>query len=341
MYTKKEIIEEIIAIREEIGHEFVEPEIKDMYINNNELTIITPDRPEKSIIIGKGGWVVGKLREKLNFKSIHVISYTDILLKEYQLELSVKHVYKLLNEDKVPSDYINAFKNLYTLLKQKQEAPYDNTIIERYINENIARKSYEKAKILVALSGGVDSSFSTLFAKSLGFNVKAITVDPGTIILPKHFRLNIDNLCNKISIKHEYIATDMSEIINDSLNGIIHPCGRCSKSIHKTLEEKLEEYDYNVMIFGDLLSTGSQSVVINNDKIRVNLPALFRMEKTEVKNIITKYDVKKVKGYGCPLIVQVHKKHPQYRPFSIQRVLRETRAGILEPGEALELIRTI
>ena len=51
--------------------------------------------------------------------------------------------------------------------------------------------------------------------------------------------------------------------------------------------------------------------------------------------------VKKIKGYGCPLIVQVHKKYPQYRPFSIQRVLRETRAGILEPGEALDLIRTI
>jgi len=75
--------------------------------------------------------------------------------------------------------------------------------------------------------------------------------------------------------------------------------------------------------------------------MRINLPALFRMEKTEIKNIIEKYDVKKIKGYGCPLVVQVHHKYPHYKPFSIQRVLRETRAGILEPGEALELIRTI
>lgn len=51
--------------------------------------------------------------------------------------------------------------------------------------------------------------------------------------------------------------------------------------------------------------------------------------------------MKKIKGYGCPLVVQVHKKYPQYRSFSIQRVLRETRAGILEPGEALDLIKTI
>ena len=341
MYTKEEIIEEVIRIREEIGHEEVHPEIKDIYYEDNELTIITPDRPEKSVIIGKGGWVVGKLREKLKLQSIHVISYTDIIIKEYQLELSVKHLEKLFSEDKIPREYTEAFTNLYTLLKQKSEAPYDNTIVEKYIEDNIDRDAYDIPEIIVALSGGVDSSFSTLLAKSLGFNVRAVTADPGTIILPKQFRNNIDNLCSNLDIKHEYVRTDMSKIINDALEGIIHPCGRCSKHIHKTVDEKLDEYDAKITVFGDLLSTGSQAVVFNEDKMRINLPALFRMEKTEIKNIITKYDVKKVKGYGCPLIVQVHRKYPQYRPFSIQRVLRETRAGILEPGEALELIRTI
>lgn len=341
MYTKEEIIREIINIREEIGHDYVEPEIKDMYFNNNELSIITPDRPEKSIIIGKGGWVVGKLREKLSVESIHVISYTDIILKEYQLELSLKHVKKLLDEERIPSDYVKAFNNLYRLLKEKKEAPYSNAIVEKYVEEHVDREAYPDANVLVALSGGVDSSFSTVLAKSLGFNVRAVTADPGTIVLPKQFKFNIDNLCKKIGIEHEYAEIDMKEIIGDALSGKIHPCGRCSKKIHAKIEEKLDEYGYDMMIFGDLLSTGSQSIVMNDEKIRINLPALFRMEKGEVKNIITKYDVKKVKGYGCPLIVEVHKKYPQYRPFSIQRVLRETRAGILEPGEALELIRTI
>ena len=341
MYTKEEIIKDIIEIREEIGHEYVKPEIKEVHYNNDELTIIAPDRPEKSIIIGKGGWVVGKLREKLCVNSIHVISYTDIILKEYQLELSVKHVQKLLKDEKIPERYVECFNNLYELLERKQDTPYDTTLIERYVEDNMNRESSEDADVLVALSGGADSSFSTLLAKSLGFNVKAITVNPGTIILPKQFRINIKNLCNTINIEHEYVETDMSEIISDSLNGKIHPCGRCSQNIHQKIEEKLEEDDSKVMIFGDLLSTGSQSIVIKDDKIRVNLPALFRMEKNEVKNIISEYNVKKIKGYGCPLLVQVHKKYPQYRPFSIQRVLRETRAGILEPGEALDLIRTI
>ncbi len=39
------------------------------------------------------------------------------------------------------------------------------------------------------------------------------------------------------------------------------------------------------------------------------------------------------------LIGEVHKKHPHMRRYSIQRVLRETRAGILEPGEGLDQIQ--
>ncbi|RAP53394.1 MAG: hypothetical protein BZ138_01100 [Methanosphaera sp. rholeuAM270] len=341
MYTKEEIKKEISNIRKEIGHEDVEIEIKELHQENNELTIITPDRPEKSIIIGKGGWVVGKLKEKLGLKSIHVISYTDIMLKKYHLKLSAKHLDNLLTQNKIPENHTEAFTNLLKLLKAKEEKPYNNSIITKYIEKNINREYNKNATAIVALSGGSDSSFSTILARSLGFKVKAITVDPGTIILPKQFRYNIDNLANKIGIKHEYIETNMNEIIEDALNGKIHPCGRCSQNIHQTIESQLEKENTRVMIFGDLLSTGTQAIMLNNDKTRINLPALMRMEKTEIKNIITKYDVKKIKGYGCPLLVQVHKKYPQYRGFSIQRVLRETRAGILEPGEALELIKTI
>lgn len=341
MYTKEEIIQEVIKIRENIGHDPVEVEIKEIHYHNDELSIITADRVEKSIIIGKGGWVVGKLREKLAVKSIHVISYTDIILKEYQLELSLKHTRKMIDQQLIRPEYNQAFENLYHLLQKKHEAPYNNHIISDYIRDNINRTDYDNADTIIALSGGVDSSFSTLLAKSLGFHVKAVTVNPGTIILPRQFQHNIENLCDKISIEHEYLKADMNDIIQDALNGKVHPCGRCSSHIEEMVHRYMKENEYEIMIYGDLLSTGSQSIVKNEDIIRVNLPALFRMEKTEIKNIIEEYDVKKIKGYGCPLVVQVHHKYPHYKSFSIQRVLRETRAGILEPGEALELIRTI
>ena len=86
MYTKEFILEEVNAIREEIGHDKVNIFVEDIYFENNELWIITEDRPDKSAIIGKGGWVVGKLREKLGLESIHVESYGDFLNKEYKLK---------------------------------------------------------------------------------------------------------------------------------------------------------------------------------------------------------------------------------------------------------------
>ncbi|RAP51591.1 MAG: hypothetical protein BZ133_02745 [Methanosphaera sp. SHI613] len=341
MYTKEELIREVMQIRREIGHEDVIPEIKEIHYENDELTIITPDRPEKSIIIGKGGWVVGKLREKLKIDQIHIVAYTDLILKEYQMSLSIRHVERLLEENRIPSEYITVFENILKLLKLKHKFIYNKSIIERHIDENINNQPIPEAKCLIALSGGADSSFSTILAKSLSFNVKCASVFAGTIILPSKFQRNINNLCKKLDIEHEYLETDMNDVIREALEGNIHPCGKCSSHTESVINKKLEEDDIKVVIYGDLLSTGSRSIIIKDNIIRINLPALFRMEKTEIKNINKKFDVEKIKGYGCPLIVQVHEKYPHYRQYSIQRVLRETRSGILEPGEALELIRTI
>lgn len=341
MYSKEELINEIKQIRKEIGHEDVMPEIKEIHYDNDELTIITPDRPEKSIIIGKGGWVVGKLREKLKINQIHIVAYTDLILKQYQLGLSVKHTEQLIKDDKIPEACREVFAEIYNLLRQKHEAIYDKSIIERYIDDNINKEKSDDINCYVALSGGADSSFSTILAKALGFNVKCISVFAGTIILPSKFQRNINNLCKRLDVEHEYLETDMNDVIQEALNGNIHPCGQCSTHTENVINNKLKDDDVKVVIYGDLLSTGSRSIIIKDDIIRINLPALFRMEKTEIRNIDRKFDVEKIKGYGCPLIVQVHEKYPQYRQFSIQRVLRETRSGILEPGEALELIKSI
>ena len=40
--------------------------------------------------------------------------------------------------------------------------------------------------------------FSTLLSKAVGFNIHPMTVDPGTIVLPKQFHRNIDNLVERL-----------------------------------------------------------------------------------------------------------------------------------------------
>ena len=94
MYDEKFILDKVNKIRAEIGHDEVNIYIEEIYFNDktNELWIITEDRPDKSAIIGKGGWVVGKLKEKLGLDSIHVESYGDFLNKNYKLGLSKKTI---------------------------------------------------------------------------------------------------------------------------------------------------------------------------------------------------------------------------------------------------------
>lgn len=334
-FKKEEIISHICRIREEIGHENIKPSIKDIRFdeNNGVMNIITSDRPEKSVVIGKGGWVVGRLKEELDINSIHVEAYPDILLREYKMKLTLEKLGDILKtvKDTLP------FENLYNLLNRRIESNSDlNTILQEG-NDN----TDFKIKAVVALSGGVDSSFSLIIAKFMGFDPVAVTVNPGSIILPRYFQKNVETLSDKLGVKHVYVNVEMSDTIKDSLEGRFHPCGRCSKAIEGAILDYAKENKIKYVIYGDLLSTGNQSIVKSDDIIKINLPAMLSVTKGEIKDVTSKYDIFKRGSYGCPLVDEVHKKYPHMRKFSIQRVLRETRAGILEPGEALEIIMKI
>ena len=332
MYTKEFLLAEINQIREEIGHDSADIFIEELYFSEktNELWIITEDRPDKSAIIGKGGWVVGKLREKLNLESIHVESYGDFLNREYKLRLSKKTVHNL-NLD------LKGLKNLEKVIGDKLENIYSFNF-ETYFEENEFKES-ENVEAVVALSGGVDSSFSLILAKKLGFNPIAVTVDPGTIILPKQFKDNIKLLTETLDIKHNYIPAHYSEVVDESFTGKLHPCGTCSKNTSGLVKEYAKNKEIPLIVFGDMLATGSQCINLQDDSLyRLNLPASLSVGKQEIKSLIRNYDLKEFKGFGCPLLYEVHRKFPYMKKFSIQRILRETRSGALEPGEALDLI---
>ncbi len=330
MYTKEFILDEVNRIREDIGHDKVNIFIEEIYFKNNELWIITEDRPDKSAIIGKGGWVVGKLREKLGLESIHVESYGDFLNKNYKLKLSGKTIDNLdLN--------LTGLENLRKVIDNKLENIYSFNF-ENYFNENIFDESPD-TEAVVALSGGVDSSFSLILAKKLGFNPVAVTVDPGTIILPNQFKKNIQTLIESLDVEHEYITSDYSDVIQESFTGKLHPCGRCSKNTGELVKRYAKDKEIPIIIFGDMLATGSQCINLQDDSLyRLNLPASLSVGKQEIKSLIKNYDLKTFKGFGCPLLYEVHRKFPHMKKFSIQRILRETRSGALEPGEALDLI---
>ena len=374
VYDKIALLNHINRIRKEIGHEEVDIDIKEVLFDRDtyEMWIITNDRPDKSAIIGKGGWVVGRLREELSVKSIHVESYSDFLQKEYRMNLSLNRLNSFVNnDDKDKLDYgvFLALNNLIDILKIKLDNLYSfnfHTYFKQLDESPYGYFEAEKPVAVVALSGGTDSSFSLILAKKLGFNPIAVTVDPGTIVLPKQFKQNIDKLVNDLEVPHEYIEVDYSDLIEESFTGRFHPCGRCSKIIEDTVYKYAIDNDVPIVIFGDMLATGSQCINeqicnfdvnkkqigetcenelddvdegVNNHKIiRLNLPASLAVSKLENKSLTSHYNLIKFKGFGCPFLYEVHKKFPHMKKYSIQRILRETRSGVLEPGEALDLI---
>ena len=332
MYDEKFILDEVNSIRREIGHDEVSIYIEETYFNKdtNELWIITEDRPDKSAIIGKGGWVVGKLREKLNLESIHVESYGDFLQKEYKLRLSKRTVENLdLN--------LVGIDNLKKIIKDKLDNIYSFNY-ENYLKNNEFNES-KNTEAVVALAGGVDSSFSLILAKALGFNPIAITIDPGTIILPNQYKQNIKMITEKLNVPHEYLKANYQDVITESLTGKLHPCGRCSKNTGEIAKQYAKDNKIPIIIFGDMLATGTQCINKQDDSLyRLNLPASLSTGKQEIKSLIRNYDLKEFKGFGCPLLYEVHRKYPHMKKYSIQRILRETRSSALEPGEALDLI---
>lgn len=323
----KEKLAEIISnIRSGIGHEDISVNITraDLDEKTGNLLIVAPDRSDKSVIIGKGGWVAGRLREELGVSGVHVEAETDLMVKCHRIKLALKALAKL------KSSY-TALQSLEVVLLERLKDP---SRIEVSPHDGDVR-------VAVALSGGVDSTFSLIVAGELGLNPVALTVDPGTIILPNHIKRGVDALCRNLGVEHHYLAVDFSAFQKEALEGRFHPCGRCSKIIEAAITEHVRSYEMDTVIFGDLLATGYQSLQEVNGVLRINLPAMFAASKQEVRAVASRFGFMCSGSFGCPLLAEVHRLHPHLKRYSVQRVLRETRAGVLEPGEALDLIWTI
>ncbi|HEX7467403.1 MAG TPA: ATPase, partial [Methanobacterium sp.] len=266
-----------------------------------DLIIITPDRPEKSSVIGKGGWVVGRLREELDVNSIHVDAYSDIIIRKYRMDLAMKRLENIVQS--IETNISLPLRNLQDLLRLRMDSLgqfnffinygsdleflKSNKILDNQIrNENIS----DDNKAIVALSGGVDSSFSLIVAKLMGFDPLTVTVDPGNIILPSYFKNNVENLSKSLNVPHKYIEVDMSSIVKDSIEGRIHPCGKCSKTIEDALLKYTKKSEIPFIIFGDFLATGSQSITSIDGFWRINLPAMLSATKGETMSLASYFD---------------------------------------------------
>ncbi|SCM56759.1 putative protein MJ1638 [Methanothermobacter wolfeii] len=325
---KEELAEIIGRIRADIGHDDARVRICDVVLDDEtgDLLITAPDRSDKSLIIGKGGWVAGRLREELGAGRVHVEAMTDVSVRRMRVRFALERV-KELRESFMAT----------RVLEEPLRMRLDKLSAFNFLSE----WDETGVRVGVALSGGVDSSFSLILAKNIGLKPEAFTVDPGTIILPGHVKRGIGRLCSALGVRHEFIEVDFSDFLEEALEGRFHPCGRCSGMIQDAVTGRVKEAGLDTVVFGDLLATGYQSLQVTDGVLRINLPAAFAASKQEVRSVASAFKISGSRVFGCPLLGEVQRRHPHLRHYSIQRVLRETRAGVLEPGEALELVWSI
>ena len=309
------IADEIETLRQELPWVYSNPPHILEIDENEKISIVTADRPDKAVVIGPGGYIAGNLA-KIHGKSLSITAYTDILIKEFRKGES-KTLIETLKTEKNQKEIIRILEGLLTGKKEKS-------------NLNVA----------VALSGGRDSLASAVLLKEV-FNIDAFTVYPSDMILPKHVRDSIDEAVKILGCNHEYIPADFSEIIARSLDGRIHPCGHCHREMMKILIHECVHREIPAVTFGELLPTGSQSLRVQDSILIVNLPAFLALTKRDTTTIASTVKEYSSHTLGCPLLKAVHRRFPAMKYATAKRVLREVRAGVLEPGEALKYLKVL
>lgn len=316
----EEIQFRVQRIREEIGQDAsTKPRIK--WVKDGDVLIICGfNRSDKSMLIGPGGWVSGKLSEEIG-KPVTVIDGSEEILKELKI---IESTYTLEN----------------LLKKAKGE---DKEILEFFMGylKGETKTIDKEIEIAVSYSGGADSTSTLYLLKEMGFKVIALTYYPSDMILPKRTRSIIKNVVEHLSVPHEYVEGDIKEIVEGALEGRYHPCGRCHKEMEEKIIDAAKKRGISRIAFGDLLPTGPQTISINKGMMRINLPSLLALKKKDMKYISGRILGYQSPGYGCPLLKEVHRLHPSKKFFTAHRVLREVRAGILESNEGLSSLRSI
>ncbi|MCC7572007.1 MAG: hypothetical protein KO464_01295, partial [Candidatus Methanofastidiosum sp.] len=279
----------IKRIRDDIGQDTsTGPRIK--WVKDDDVLIICGyHRSDKSMLIGPGGWVAGRLSEEIG-KPVTVIESTEELVSELKLMDSLNTIEKLIKKATGQNKEILEFFRDYI---QKKRKTIDNEIT-----------------VAVSYSGGSDSTSTLYLLKEMGFKVVALTYYPSDMIVPKRTRSIIQNVVNHLNVPHEYIEGDISEIVKGALEGRYHPCGRCHKHMEEVIIEATKKRGINAVAFGDLLPTGSQTILVKDGMIRINLPSLLALKKKDMKYISGRIPGYESPGFGCPLLKEVHRLHP-------------------------------
>ena len=178
--------------------------------------------------------------------------------------------------------------------KKKQISKTEINILNNKINEILENLRRYK-KILVAMSGGVDSSLVALLAKkALDKNAMAVTVN--SIALPREEIEYAKRISKKIGIKH--IIVNMNEIPNQIFSqNPPNRCYYCKKSIIKKLKQIAKNHNMKIIADGtnldDLKTHRPGALALIEEKIHSPL-AEAGLTKSDIREIVRIFNLSNV-----------------------------------------------
>lgn len=331
-------IESIEKLVDEIRTEFrysrgVAPVIVDVIERNStDLHVIVSDRAEKSLMIGPRGIIAAEIAKRTDRK-VSFYGADEILIRNHRLGLSLKRIDELI--DQVNRKQKEVITMIGDLVKLERDYPATSMFELDYVSRN--------ANLGIAYSGGYDSTGALLIVRKLFPRLKAFTVNLGPRFIDPREIERMHEQLKELGVTFFLIEdkAEFSAILDKMQEGKSHPCRLCHEVTMECVKKAAIEERIDVLITGELLPTGRQSMEYEKGLLTIHLPAALALSKYRTKEISSGKRNTNITRFGCAHLANLHRRGWRDCGPSIFRVLRELQAGILSSGEALKLIKSI